>query len=67
MNIPTPIPYKDVVHIVAEHRVSCGVDIEVDELISQIYRWPIKKVEDSIREIEATFGEFHFELLEDKS
>ena len=66
MNIPVPIPYKDAVHIIAEHRVNCGVDIEVDELISQIYQWPIRKVEDSIREIESKLGEDLFEKLEGK-
>ena len=65
MNMPVPIPYKDAVHIIAEHRVDCGIDIDVEELISLIYQWPIKKVEDSIGKIELELGELHFELLEE--
>jgi len=67
MNNPIPIPYRDAVHIIAEHRVNYGIDVDVEELISLIYRWPIKKVGDSIRKIESELGEDLFEKLEDKS
>ena len=64
MNIPVPIPYKDAVHIIAEHRVNYGVDVDVEELISLIYKHPIKRVQSSLETIELELGEKLFNKLE---